>query len=134
MSRTVKTSTRSATLPNDGSFFSSDRASVFQRDHSPAVSTSGVSSALMRFMSAALPKLLMTIRSAHAGSAFTRAASAARSSVSLSTQMWSGESTSRAPMAIFSDIWWDGRPAKSIVNVSSLMASIRPMPHVRWCT
>ena len=48
--------------------------------------------------------------------------------------MCSGESTSSALTAIFSDILCEVLLAKSIVKVSSLLAEIRPMPQERWKT
>ena len=85
-------------------------------------------------MSAALPKLMMTVRSAHLGSSLTRVLSRSRGTVARSTQMCSLESILSALTAIFNDIRCPRFFKKSMVKRSSLISLIRPKPHVLWYT
>ena len=93
------------TVPNQALVLRMRRASVLHLVHSAGVRMRGTSSALTRFMSAALSKLLITTRSAHSGSALTRALSLSRGTVARSTQMCSPSRMWSAFTAIFSDIW-----------------------------
>ena len=85
-SRTEYWSSLPAGLPNAESVFRMRRAVVLHLVHSLGVKMRGTSSALTRFMSAALSKLLMMVRNAHAGSALTRSLILSRGVVARSTQ------------------------------------------------
>ena len=83
-------------------------------------------------MSAALLKLRMITFRAQAWSALIRALSSSLGMVLASTQMCSGERIFRALTAIFNDILCPGLPAKSMMNMSSLMLTILPIFQLEW--
>jgi hypothetical protein len=88
----------------------------------------------MSFMSAALLKLRMITFRAQAGSALIRLFSSSLGIVLESTQMCSGDRIFRALTAIFKDILCPVLPAKSMMNMSSLMLTILPIFQLEWKT